>query len=222
VSRDDRARLVRPMARDHHGIAASSAEDLLRRRVKAELRKRMRGLRKALPASACAQRSRLIIDRLAGLGPVAEARAVALFWPIEERHEVDLRALDAMLRARGARVAYPAVDPETRAMTFRFVDDTDAMKEQGYGFREPAQSEREAGPADLDAILVPALALDERGHRIGYGAGYYDRALPKFVPPAVSIGVAFDFQLIAEVPTTDGDVALAWIVTDTRTLAATS
>ena len=192
----------------------------LRQRVKAELRKRMRGLRKTLPASACAERSARIVGRLLELEPLAAARAVALFWPIEERHEVDLRALDSRLRERGARVAYPAVDPETGAMTFRFAEHPDAMVEQGFGFREPALREPEAAPGDVDVVVVPALAVDPRGHRIGYGAGYYDRALPRFVPPAVSVAVAFDFQLVAELPETEHDVTAQWIVTDTRTLAA--
>src|ERR1017187_5590932 len=154
------------MPSDHHGFIPSSAEDVLRRRVKAELRKRMRGLRKALPATAGAARSARIIERLVELEPIARAGAVALFWPIEERHEVDLRALDARLRERGVRVAYPAVDPETGAMTFRFVEHPDAMLEQGFGFREPAMREAEAAPGDVDVVVVPALAVDPRGPRI--------------------------------------------------------
>lgn len=208
------------MPSDHHGFIPSSAEDLLRRRVKAELRKRMRGLRSTLPASARAERSGKIVERLATLEPLATARAVALFWPIEERREVDLRALDPVLRARGVRVAYPGVDPETRAMTFRFVARPDAMQEQGLGFREPAPSEPEAAPGELDAIVVPALAVDPRGHRIGYGAGYYDRTLTRFVPPATAVAVAFDFQLVAEAPETEGDVPVAWVVTDARAMRA--
>ena len=213
------------MAQTFGGVAPfrfvpASAEDVLRLRVKAELRKRMRGVRKAMPAAACAARSALLVERLAALQVVTDARAVALFWPIEERHEVDLRAVDAGLRKRGARVAYPALDPETRVMTFRFVDDPDAMQEQGFGFREPTAGQAEVAPGELDAILVPALAVDPRGHRIGYGAGYYDRTLPRFAPPAVPVAVAFDFQLVAEVPDTPSDVPVAWVVTDTRTLRA--
>src|SRR5580698_1084352 len=208
------------MSSNHHGFIPSSAEEMLRIRVKGELRKRMRGLRKALPLDACAQRSARIAERVAELEPVSRARSVAVFWPIEERHEVDLRPLDTTLRAKGARVAYPGVDPETGAMTFRFVADPDAMEEHGFGFREPSLREPEAGPGDLDAIVVPALAIDPRGHRIGYGAGYYDRALPRFAPPAVTVAVAFDFQLVAEAPESAIDVRVAWIVTDTRTLAA--
>jgi 5-formyltetrahydrofolate cyclo-ligase len=206
------------MASRRHGFIPSSAEDMLKHRVKAELRKRMRGLRNALPAGACAERSARIVDRLAALEPVARASSIALFWPIQERHEVDLRALDARLRARGARVAYPAVDAETHAMTFRFIDHPDAMREQGFGFREPPPTAPEAGPGSLDAIVVPALAVDPSGHRIGYGAGYYDATLPAHVPPAASIVVAFDFQLIAEVPVMGSDVRLDWVVTDQREL----
>ena len=195
-------------------------EDALRHRAKIELRKRMRALRKATPASACAARSARLVDRLMELEPVARARTVALFWPIEDRHEVDLRPLDALLRPRDVRIAYPAVDAETRAMTFRFVASPDAMLDQGFGFREPAQTEPEATPGSLDVIVVPALGVDATGHRIGYGAGYYDRTLPAYCPPAIAVVVAFDFQLLAEIPVTEGDVAASWIVTDARTLAS--
>jgi 5-formyltetrahydrofolate cyclo-ligase len=211
------------MPDDHHGFIPSSAGDVLRRRVKAELRKRMRGLRGALPAAACNERSKRICLRLASLEPVASARAVALFWPLEHRHEVDLRELDVLLRGRGIRVAYPAVGADACALTYRFVADTQAMQDhtsQGVVLREPQPHEPEAAPGDLDVVVVPALAVDPSGHRIGYGAGHYDRTLPQFTPPATSVVVAFDFQLIAEVPFTDGDVAAHYVVTDTRTLKA--
>jgi 5-formyltetrahydrofolate cyclo-ligase len=208
------------MPSDRHGFIPSSAEDLLRRRVKAELRKRMRGLRGALPASACAERSARIVERLDALEPMARARTVALFWPLEERHEVDLRVLDTRLRARGVRVAYPGIDPDTHIMTFRFVAEPQTMRVEGLGFREPPTDAPTAAPGELDVVIVPALAADPRGHRIGYGAGHYDRTLARFAPPAVTATVIFDFQLVAEAPTTDGDVAVDWIVSDARVLRA--
>ncbi|MBX3221976.1 MAG: 5-formyltetrahydrofolate cyclo-ligase [Labilithrix sp.] len=190
----------------------------MRFKVKAELRKRIRGVRKTAPLEACAERSAKIVASLEAHAAVEEARAVALFWPIVERHEVDLRPLDASLRARGVRVAYPSIDPDTGDMVFRFVDDPSALEDAGYGFAEPAKDAPEA--SDLGVIVVPALAVDPTGHRIGYGAGYYDRTLPKYAPPAVSIAVAYDYQLVAEVPATPGDVQVAWIVTDQRTIDA--
>ena len=199
-------------------------DELLRRRVKAELRKRMRGLRGAATASACAARSARIVEALSAHEAVRGAVAVALFWPMEERHEVDLRGLDALLRRRGARVAYPSIDAETHAMTFRFVSDPAAMEEQGMGFLDPGPAAAQATPGELGAIVVPALALDAYGHRLGYGAGYYDRALREHAPPAaapVTIGVAYDYQLVAELPRDEWDVALDWVVTDARVLRAT-
>jgi 5-formyltetrahydrofolate cyclo-ligase len=195
-------------------------EELIRRRVKAELRKRLRGLRATFPLDACAKRSERIAVGLEAHPAIQRARAVALFWPILARHEVDLRAFDASLRARGVRVAYPAIDAESRVMTFRFVDEVEHLEERGFGFHEPHLSAIEATRGDLDVLVVPAIAIDPTGHRIGYGAGFYDRTIPLFAPPAVTIGVAFDFQLVAEVPFADHDVPLSFVVTDERTIDA--
>jgi 5-formyltetrahydrofolate cyclo-ligase len=192
------------------------AEVALRYRAKAVLRQRARALRNTIPPGAIAERSARIAARLEALPAVVEARAVALFWPIEGRNEVDLTALDARLRAAGKRVAYPSIDPDTRVMTFRFVADPAALEERGLGFREPDPGAEEA--AALDVLVVPALQVDARGHRVGYGAGFYDRALPRFSPPARSIAVAFGFQLIAEVPDTEGDVPVTLVVTEDRIL----
>jgi 5-formyltetrahydrofolate cyclo-ligase len=199
-------------------VRSDPPDAYVRRRVKAELRKRMRSVRKTAPLEACRERSAQIVKRVESLAVVRAARSAALFWPIEERHEVDLRLLDASLRARKAKVYYPAIDPDTGAMMFRVVDDVNLLTERGYGFREPPKDAKEAQPGDVDIVVVPAIALDPTGHRIGYGAGYYDRTLPRFVPPGVSIGVAYDYQLIAEVPAFETDVAVGWVVTDARVI----
>lgn len=202
--------------RHSHALAP---EDFIRRKVKAELRKRMRALRKTAPLDACLARSTKIIAALEGLPAVQAAKRIALFWPIEARHEVDLRALDRTLRARGAEVFYPTIDPDTNVMTFRVVADLAALEEAGYGFAEPPREAPEA--TALDVVVVPALAVDETGHRLGYGAGYYDRTLPRFAPPATAVVVAFDYQMIAEVPITEGDYACDVVVTDERVIRVT-
>lgn len=199
----------------------SAGDEELRRRAKTELRKRMRGLRKATPELAIASRSEKIVERLLAMDAVARAASVASFWPIVERHEVDLRALDAALRGRGARVAYPSIDRATNAMSFRFARDPAAMRDAGYGFREPDAAAPAAARGEIDVVVVPALAVDARGYRLGYGAGYYDRTLPLYAPPAVAVAVAFDFQLLVDLPATGGDVPVDWVVTDARALRAT-
>lgn len=204
----------------------SPAEDDLRRRVKRELRKRAQELRKATPLEACHARSLLIVANIHGLEAMHRARSVALFWPIVARHEVDLRSLDVVLRERGVRVAYPAIVPRDdgdgrHSMTFRFVSDVSTLAERGFGFAEPPLDAPGVGdPTEaLDVIILPALALDPAGQRIGYGAGYYDRALKG--TKAVKVGVIFDFQLLSEIPATTGDVPVCFIVSDRRVLSAT-
>jgi 5-formyltetrahydrofolate cyclo-ligase len=196
-------------------------EDVLRLRMKVELRKRMRALRATLPASARAERSARLVNRLAALEPMTTACSVALFAPIAAHCEVDLSALDPVLRAQGKRVAYPKTLPsQPGAMEFRFVSDMLRLQDTPLGTREPADDEPLAEPGELDAMVVPALAADSRGHRIGYGGGYYDRALPLYAPPAVSVVVVLDFQLLVEIPVTCHDVAVDWVVTDARTIQA--
>ena len=92
------------------------------------------------------------------------------------------------------------------------------MESHGFGFREPSLGDPRRRRTSSTSSWCPALAVDPRGHRIGYGAGYYDRALPRYAPPAITIAVAFDFQLVAEAPNSTFDIPVAWVVTDTRAM----
>lgn len=189
----------------------------LSRRAKVALRKRARGLRASIPATGLAERSARIVARLEQEPAIVAARQIALFWPMVQRHEVDLRALDATLRARGVRVAYPRLEPEENVLSFRFTD-PDAMVDGPMGLREPAA---DAPRADgLDVVVVPCLLVEPRGYRLGYGGGWYDRTLPTVCPPALSIAVGYDFQLAAEVPIEERDVAVARVVVESRAFDA--
>ncbi len=191
--------------------------DDMKDRVKQQLRRRMRALRMALPEAAVAARSARIAHRLAALDPIANAGSVALFWPILERHEVDLRDLDRTLRAAGKTLYYPFMDPLPHggfSTGFRRVDDPVVLAERGRRFSEPPADAARAEPGQLGAIVVPALAVTEDGTRLGYGAGFYDVTLPEFRPPALAVVVAFDFQLVVELPASDHDVACDLVVTD--------
>lgn len=178
----------------------------------------MRALRAALPAAALAERSARIVASLLALPEVSEARSVALFRAIRAKHEIDLEAADAALRRRGAAVWYPFMDPTEEGFRtgFRLVHDLGALAARGRGFPEPPPDAPEARRGDVDVIVVPALALALDGGRIGWGAGWYDATLPDLRPPAIGVGVALDFQLLGELPTTTGDVPVDHVVTDAR------
>jgi 5-formyltetrahydrofolate cyclo-ligase len=190
-------------------------------RAKKQIRSRMRSLRGAHPPAALAERNGRIVERLRTLPALVQARSVACFWPMTDRHEVDLRPFDAYLREQGKRVYYPGLaggDGAPVRTCMRLTRSTDELVVRGGRFAEPPREAPEAERGDVDLLVVPALAVAANGHRIGYGAGFYDAALPDFRPPALAVVIAYDFQLLAEVPAEPHDVPCDIVVTDARTL----
>jgi 5-formyltetrahydrofolate cyclo-ligase len=190
--------------------------------AKQELRRRMRALRTAHPAEALKIRSRALVTRALSLAAFTEAHSVALFFPMQDRKEVDLRELDAEARRQGKRVYYPFLEPRGEALVsgLRVTKSLDDLAERGRRFHEPPPDAPEAVRGDVDLLFVPALAVAPSGHRLGYGAGFYDSLLPDLCPPGKAVAVAYDFQLLVELPTFPHDVACDFVLTDTRTLAA--
>jgi 5-formyltetrahydrofolate cyclo-ligase len=193
----------------------------LGKRVREQLRARARGTRAALTPSVVEARSRAIVDTLRGLEVVRRAKSVALFWPRAAQREVDLRELDAELAERGVARFYPFMDPNDSggfATGFRRITSSSELASRGRGFAEPPIDAPVAARGDIDLVIVPALAVTPEGHRLGYGSGFYDVTLPDVAPPALSIVVAYSFQLLAELPLEAHDVACDAVVTDRELL----
>ena len=186
-------------------------------RVRERLRARMNATRRALPKPALAARSQLITERLLALPWLREARSVASFWPLLERGEVDLRALDAQLESRGVARFYPFMTPTERGFTtgFRRISSAAELVRRQQTFCEPPPEAEAATAGAVDLVLVPALAVTPSGHRLGFGSGFYDVTLPEFCPPARSLCVAFSFQVVPELPCEPHDVACDAVLTDT-------
>lgn len=193
-------------------------ERLLRFRAKAALRKRMRGLRNAIPAAGRTTRSERIVERLLSLPELDRAKHVGLFWPMLERAEIDLRPLDRALRGAGKIVGYPCVreTEDGRAEPTLRIATPEDLGERGSIYREPPPDAPELPFDESTLIVAPALALTPSGDRLGYGIGFYDRLLARAVPPGVAVGIAFDFQIVGELPTTEGDVPVTIVLTEER------
>ena len=191
--------------------------------AKHELRKRMRALRTAHPQAALSVRSRSLVSRALELPAFASASGVALFFPLLERKEVDLRELDAEARRLGKRVYYPYLEQRGDALVsgLKLVGSLAELAERGGRFLEPPREAPDAARGEVDLLFLPALALAPSGHRLGYGAGFYDSLLPDFRPPGCAVAVGFDFQLLAELPILPHDVACDAVLTDARCLWAT-
>jgi 5-formyltetrahydrofolate cyclo-ligase len=147
---------------------------------------------------------------------VAADSIVAGYSPI--RCEFDpLPLMQRLAEAHGARLALPVIVARDQPLLFRQWHPSDTLVSGSMGILEPPPGAPELLP---DILLVPLAAFDRAGHRIGYGAGHYDRTFAKLraIKPFVAIGLAFDTQEIAEVPAGPHDVALDYVLTETRTI----
>lgn len=187
----------------------------LRMYAKRELRTRMQSVRKVLPLSAVAERSAKACAAACALPEFAAARVVAGY--VAMRKELDVEAVLKRAADGGARVVLPRIEPE--GLAFHVHVPGQPLVENDWGVLEPDAASERVEIAEIDLMLVPALALDLRGYRIGYGKSFYDRVLPHLTRGR-SVGMVFDFQLLAEVPDEPHDVRVQHIVTDVRSLPA--
>jgi 5-formyltetrahydrofolate cyclo-ligase len=179
---------------------------------KRQLRERHKRARLALSDEKRTEASMRIVDALWGIEALRAASAVALFWPMVKQAEPDLRPLDAMLRERRVPVLYPVVVGTGEPLVFRRLDQVDALERHPLGFWQPEASQ--VVNQDFDALVVPGLAFDRSGGRLGYGGGYYDTTLRAMTTRPLVIGVAYECQMVARVPMTSHDESMDAVVTE--------
>lgn len=136
-----------------------------------------------------------------------------IYCYLDFKGEVGTEALVAHSLAAGKRVYAPVTG--TTDLTFYRLQQVGDTRPGVWGIREPAGRERPAAADGL--VIVPGLAFDPEGYRVGYGRGYYDRFL-RAHPQLAAVGLAFELQLRSRVPRGPGDVALAMVLTETRTI----
>jgi 5-formyltetrahydrofolate cyclo-ligase len=131
---------------------------------------------------------------------------VSGFWPLGD--EIDIRPLLLALLERGHEIVLPVTPPRGQPLGFRLWRPGDPMAAERFGTVRPTGPERVP-----DFLLVPLLAFDRRGHRLGYGAGYYDRTLAG-LPAAGRLGCAYAAQEMDVVPAGPHDVRLPAVATE--------
>jgi 5-formyltetrahydrofolate cyclo-ligase len=173
---------------------------------KSSLRETAR-LHRATLARACpdfAQRIARFVDDLA----IEKNAIVSFYWPMGD--EADPRALANALAALGHTLALPVVVAKKSPLHFREWREGDALVVHPFGMHEPSESARRVTP---DVLLVPLLAFDARGTRLGYGGGFYDRTLASLTSKR-AIGIAFAGQEMGELPNHAHDHPLDMVVTE--------
>jgi 5-formyltetrahydrofolate cyclo-ligase len=144
------------------------------------------------------------------LATVEAGSIIAVYAP--KGTEVDTARIDAFARARGLRVAYPRIVDGDRRLAFHEVT-IDELVPSKFGLREPASDAPMVELAELSALIIPGLAFDRAGGRIGWGRGYYDATLAT-IPAALRIGLAFECQIVERVPRDPHDAPLHHVVTE--------
>jgi 5-formyltetrahydrofolate cyclo-ligase len=166
--------------------------------------------RDAIPAAERAQAAEAIAARGLPLA-IKPGAIVSGFMPLKT--EINPLPLMRKLEAAGAQLALPAIDGRGKPLVMRAFAFGDELASGQWGIREPKADAPEVAP---DILLVPLLAFDRTGHRIGYGAGYYDMTIAKFrsVKPVIAVGIAFAAQEIGQVPVTARDARLDLVLTE--------
>ena len=188
------------------------------KRAKRAVRARLRAVRDAIPPDERAALGVAVADNVLGLPEIERSRTVMAFWSFGS--EVPTADLIDRLHERGVAVALPRI--AAGELEPRTYVPGDAVSTTWFGAAEPVDG-LVVRPTELDVVLVPGIAFDRAGRRIGYGGGYYDRFLRRTRPGALRAGICFDLQLVDEdLPAGAFDLAIDIVVTGSAVVRAES
>lgn len=185
---------------------------------KAAIRKEVLRTRKTLDPETLTTHSGCIVQKAKALSAFRQARCVLIYLSIRGEVETDglvQAALDA-----GKTVCVPVIDPRSGELKLSRLPGLDIEFEEGpFDIREPASRFLQwMPPEEVDLVIMPGLAFDREGGRIGYGKGYFDRLLDRLNPDAFRVGLAFDFQIYDSLPQGPSDRRVHSIITETQVI----
>lgn len=181
--------------------------------TKEQLRDIMRRKRRALTQEEIFSYSRKIREQLFMIDCIKSANTVCTF--LSAFKEPDTTEIIRLLLKSDKRVAVPVTDEKSITLSLSYIDSMENLTRGAYGIYEPSAI-CPADIRDVDAVLVPALAFDRKGGRMGFGKGYYDKLLTE--KDCVKIGLCYDFQLFDKIPTEPHDVMMDIIITEKEIL----
>ncbi len=180
---------------------------------KKSIRERVLFRRKNLDDATSLAHSLSIQNRLLDTIEYSDAAAIALYSPIH--NEVCTEAILHAAHASGKRVAYPRV--RGRHLDFIEVGEPADLQSGAFGVLEPVGTAC-VSATDLDMLVVPGIAFDLDGYRLGYGKGFYDRALHGGMSRGTLVGLCYEFQLVSELPIETHDIGMDLLITEERLL----
>ena len=185
--------------------------------AKQVLRSRMRRARAAISRDAAAQAARTAASHLLGIAELDGIAVAGIYAALDE--ELGTREAAEGLRARGIQVAYPRIALHERVLRFHLVHGPDELEPGPFRIPQPAAHTQAVDLDRISMLIVPGLAFDERGGRLGWGKGYYDATLAH-ARHSFRVGYAYAFQLVPEVPQRSHDISMDLVVTDAGVIRA--
>ena len=185
---------------------------------KEQIRKQMIKMRDLLDQRQVREKSRRIQERLANLDIYRDANKMMVY--LDFRKEVYTGDLVREALKAGRTVTVPVVKAKDKSMTpSRLLDPSGDLIPGLYGILEPrSDAFRPVKPDELDLVLVPGVAFDPAGNRLGYGGGYFDRFIPRLKKEAVTVALAYEFQIVPDLSFITGphDQPVHYIITEER------
>lgn len=181
---------------------------------KAELRKTMLQRRRALSVDEVAVRSQRIADLFFRHFPLRAGQTVHVFLPIIKNNEVNTWAIIERLRLEHpeVRVVVPVTDAAQNVLTHHRLTEESVLVENAWGIPEPKDAQI-IHANEVDLVLLPLLAFDRQGHRVGYGKGFYDRFLADCRPDVVKVGLSLEPPVERIADPNEYDVPLDYAIT---------
>lgn len=183
--------------------------------TKKEIRIVYKTLRQELTQEAVAEKSLAIANRVLSL-PIWDNKYFHVFLPIAQQKEVDTEYILHLLAGKDKEIVISKSDFKTCEMSHFLLTDSVSIKPNSYGIPEPIDG-LEVPVSKIDVVLVPLLAFDDSGNRVGYGKGFYDKFLAKCRPETVKIGVSFFEAVASWEDVFESDVKLDYCVTPEKT-----
>jgi len=170
--------------------------------------------RKGLPLAEASSASLRVQSAFIATAEFAEARIIAVYAPIH--NEVDTRGVMLAALNSSKVLLLPAVS--RNSLELRSICGPEELREGAYGIPEPTPESPLYPPEEVDLIVVPGIAFDKEGRRIGYGKGYYDRALHRLEGKGRLVGFCYDFQLVDRIVGEPHDVLMDMVITERRVI----
>ncbi len=192
--------------------------------MKKEIRESIIQEKMKFPEVLVKEKSLAIFNILKETDFYRKADNIMVYITLENENEVSTEPIIDDLFDRGKRIFVPLTVHKTKALIVSELKDLEKdLKVGNFGVMEPKkETTRPVDPSILDLVIVPGVAFDKRGFRIGHGAGYYDRFLPRLSEKTATVSIAFDMQLIDEVPICCHDIAVKYIMTEKRLIKCTN